>query len=121
MSHEIECLYDIPNYRGYFNSRSTLSGGVAIYVSKTIPSRILTDFMRMTTYVETIATIVTIKSRNYVILNVYMPPAGGLGEYIQELINIHQNLIYRYTNCNVVVGDINIDLLRICGINWLAS
>ena len=103
LPHEIECLYDIPNYRGFFNSCSALGGGVAIYVSKTIPSRILTDFMKMTTDIETIATIVTIKSRDYVILNVYRPPAGGLSEFIQELINIHQNLISRYTICNVVL------------------
>ena len=114
LSEITECLYEIPHYQSFHNSRNTMGGGVALYVTDRLNARIITEFTIKSVYMETIAITLLWENHQYIIFNIYRPPAASLRLFVDALDDTLQRLVSKYINEKIVIiGDFNVDLLRI--------
>ena len=91
-----------------------MGGGLALYISNRLSSRILTEFTMMRADIELLTAAVTFFNRRYIVCNVYRPPRGDLRTFVDLLNNLHQEFVSKFADAKILMlGDFNIDLLRI--------
>ena len=114
LSQNIEPMYKIPNYNMFTNSRSTAGGGVAIYVSNEFTCNVVEELTILLPDFEIITILASKQGDQYLFCNMYRPPDANVhtfNSYIGETL-LPATLAYSRAKC-IVVGDFNIDLLRL--------
>ena len=107
-----EYKFEIPKYDGYHVVRSEKrSGGVSVYVSKSIESKILPEMTTVNDHIEICSVKIKLGRDWWYLFNIYRPHSGTILEFtnyltgIFDLFNVHSNKV-------LVSGDMNVDLLK---------
>ena len=120
---DIVCLQEIWQLPTNFNSdigpfhppiikqRNTRGGGIATYISKNIPFKVI-DSPFSPKHLETVATEITIKTKKQLIVNVYTGQKDKTS-IINDLYKYIKTQKKTYGLNIVVTGDFNIDLLKL--------
>ena len=106
--------FEINGYNGYHTVRSDRrSGGVSVYVSKSLESQILSEITFIYNYIEICSVKIKLGSEYWYLLGIYRPHSGTPDEFLQCLSEILD--IPEIHNKKVLItGDLNVDLLKEC-------
>lgn len=106
-------LVNIPGYNLYTTNRDRNGGGVCMYVSNHYNSCLLPECSILETYLECVC--IELKSHNETsfLASIYRPPKGNLCNFQQALDQLLNLIDGRNYSNYYILGDWNIDLLKI--------
>ena len=102
--------FDVPNYKTYREDRNGNGGGLACYVSSSIPHRIRTDLIPVLNGIEAIVIELQLKSAKVCVVTLYRPPSVHVGYLIDVIDSISQKCVSE--SCEIIfMGDLNVDFM----------
>ena len=108
----IEQLYHLPGYRSFFNSISTTTGGVAIFLNESFSDKnvqILENMKFSLDYIESLFVKVWTNHEWHIFGVIYRRPNTNFQLFIEKYSQILSNI--GKTKC-ILTGDYNLDLLK---------
>lgn len=110
----LDDVISVPGYVFYRQDRgSGRGGGVGIYVSKNINSKIIDDVNIIpTTNLESIWIKLTLKNKTLAVGNIYRPPRGNVNMAIDQLDHALSTILPT-TDDIICVGDLNVNLMNL--------
>lgn len=103
-------LYTLDNYSSFFQNKSTLSGGVCIYLYKNFQGVKISNACLQLPHIETLF-IEILKPFRFIVGVVYRPPNSSFSDFLESMENILELLSNLKTEC-YLMGDYNINLLK---------
>lgn len=113
LSSHLASLYQLPGYKMFSNCRNTHGGGVAVYISDSYHATIVDKFSNLESFIESIGIHCTIMNKKALILCIYRPPSGNMEIFfkvVTEMLCVAHDDKYQDI---FLLGDFNIDLVRI--------
>ena len=109
INSDIEKLYSIPGYSAVFNSKSTRSGGLALYIKSDINFEIIEEYNYMHDYMESLCIKVKLNGDDIFLCLLYRRP----GSDHKNFFELYEKLINKLKNRKCIFfGDTNLDLLK---------
>ena len=109
LSPEIENIYNIPGYSSIFNSKSTRSGGLALYLKSEISFEVIDEFNFLLDFIESICIKIKIDGQDIVLCLLYRRPSSDLNQFLIH----YSSIIDKFKNDKCIIfGDLNLDLLK---------
>ena len=109
LNSNIEQLYSIPGYTNVFNSNTTRSGGLALYINSNIKFRLIDELCVIHSYIESLCIEIQFENECYFVCLIYRRPGSDFDQFMLSYNHIICNT--RRKNC-LIFGDFNLDLLR---------
>jgi exonuclease III len=114
LSNEISQLFSLPNYDMFSNHRNTRGGGVALYAKDIYRAVQIPELSVMEDSLETVFIDFSVGSSNYLVGNVYRPPAADFDKFLIILSDLLKYICTHYKSHRVFIsGDFNVDLLKV--------
>lgn len=110
LNNDIEKLYNIKGYSGFFLSRDSKGGGIIIYANQDLKCpKLITQYLSNTEDIESIGVSFYVNEQKHNVLGIYRRPAGNNNAFLSRLTEIlSQNLVGK----TIIAGDFNIDILK---------
>ena len=79
------CLYELPGYYMYSNSRNVHGGGVAMYVINNYDSSVQSQLEISNSSIESFGVVTVIVEKKYLFLCKYRPPSGNFNNFLNVM------------------------------------
>ena len=109
LSADTEDLYYIDGYNSFFNSKSSNSGGLALFIKSVLHPKPYKNGNLQLNHLESICVTVMLGADPVNICLVYRRPSSNVASFLEEY-NELQRKINKH-KC-IIVGDVNLDLLK---------
>ena len=109
LSEDIESLFSIPGYRGVYNSKSTRSGGLALFIQSNIKFEIISQNSYMLETIESLCVKIYVNGDFVTLCLIYRRPGTRLDEFFNHYSELMQSL--QNSKC-LIFGDFNFDLMK---------
>ena len=109
LNHSTESLYSIGGYNSIFNSNSSQSGGLAFFIKSNLKYTILENKNHSFPHIEILCISIAAQPKPITICLIYRRPSSNIDQFLEH----YQNLLRELRSINgLIIGDINLDLLR---------
>ena len=109
LNKNIEELYNIEGYNSVYNSISSNSGGIAIYIKSNIKYSVKENLNFRENYLESLCISFDIDGKSYVVCVVYRRPGSNIEQFMEAYASILSEINLA---SSLIIGDTNLDLLR---------
>ena len=110
LNQQIENLYSIDGYNAIFNSNSTSSGGIALFLKSNIKFSLIEELTYSTSFLESLSVRIDVNGKILNVCCIYRRPGGNIDDFMNAYSFILNNLSREKS---LIIGDTNLDLLRV--------
>lgn len=110
LNNNISSLYKLNHYNGFYQNKSTASGGLVIYVHESFQATVRSIMSLQLSHIESLFLVVTGPEKFSVILT-YRPPNSDLSDFNSTMENILESITHTNIPC-YIMGNTNINLLN---------
>ena len=105
----LEHMCKLTSYNAVFNSKSSRSGGVALFIKDDIKFELVESYSLMQNHIESICVEIKLAAESYFVCAVYRRPNSDYDRFLFDFGELQRN--FNGKKC-FIIGDLNLDLLR---------